>query len=353
MRIFRNVLVTLLVVVLFGISVVGVMIYFPQIWGTTRIHVMGTKLLDAWRPDLFWFWLVLLLMCILALLTTILVVRRKATIELQMGDGRVVILESAIQKYVKTALGDIPDITHQKVSLRKVRNGLEADIQARVRTHENLPDLERRIIRRVRQALTEELGIASVGAVHVVVLDFEVRARGPQPLRPDQPKQSAAGIRPARTQPLAHPTMAPDVADESSPASPQAAPQVQAQPAVVPSPPIIAGAPEPVISQQAFIAPEPAEQLTAAEPSSGVAASPEQDEAPSEQVAGDLVRGQEPIAPEPAGGPSALPDSETQVPKPEEPPVRRGFFGRRRKISETSEDKTAGERPGQTPDGPA
>lgn len=179
----RNLLATLMLLVLLAISVVGVMAYFPALGSyTTRINAMGNNIIAAWEPKnsllgLFGLWLGLMFCTLLTFFIAIPARRRPTRIEVQMGDGRVVILETAIRKYIKTALADLPDVNARRIELRQQRNGLQADIYANVRTHEKLPDVERQIIRRVRHALSDELGIAQISGVHVYIKDFEVRPK--------------------------------------------------------------------------------------------------------------------------------------------------------------------------------
>jgi uncharacterized alkaline shock family protein YloU len=194
MRIVRDLLATLLLLALMAISAVGMMIYMPSFSGRlTRINAMGRGMMEAWSSapptarvnNLFWLWLGLFFAVLLTFLIAYIARQKRAKIEVQMGDGRVVVLDSAIKKYIRTALGDIPDVTHKRVELRQSRQGIEASVYAQVRTHQKLPDLERQIIRRVRQALSDELGITSIAGVHVFIKDFEVRQRPSEPAQPE------------------------------------------------------------------------------------------------------------------------------------------------------------------------
>jgi uncharacterized alkaline shock family protein YloU len=189
-------LTTILVVILASISVIGIMADFPTFGGRlTRINAMGNSMVDAWRPGhgLLWLWLGLLISTLATLCLSLALLRRRATIEVQMDDGRVVILETAIRKYIRTALAGVPGITGQKIELRPTRHGLNVSIYVHVRTHDRLPEIEKSVIARVRTALTQELGITSLGEVNVFVKDFELSKKAPSERKaPDAAKVTSS-----------------------------------------------------------------------------------------------------------------------------------------------------------------
>lgn len=183
MRILRNIIVTLLLIALLGISIVGIMVEFPTIYHyhPTRINELGRSFLRVMRPGnlLLGAWFGLALATVLVFLMTVLRPRKQMKIEVQMGGGRVVILDSAIKRYIRSALAELPGVTVRRIDLRDTRLGVSTDLYADVRAAGNLPVLERQMIQRVRGALAEDLGISSIGEVHVFIRDFEVAERIP------------------------------------------------------------------------------------------------------------------------------------------------------------------------------
>ena len=68
------------------------------------------------------------------------------------------------------------------------------NVYADVRTRQNLPVIQRRMITRIRAALAEELGITNLADVHVFIRDFEVTGRPvKQVTRPDVADLKKAG----------------------------------------------------------------------------------------------------------------------------------------------------------------
>lgn len=198
MLIIRNIVITLLLLCLAAISVVGLMVEFPPVlsWTPDRINQLGHSVLTIMRPGLLLFlvWWLILLGCLLVFFITVARPRRKMKIEVQMGGGRVVIMDAAIKKYIRSALAELSEVHVKKMDLREHRGQIVTDIYADVRTRQNLPILERMIISRVREALAEDLGITNLGDVHVFVKNFEVTGRpikkGSAPA--EKPETSAA-----------------------------------------------------------------------------------------------------------------------------------------------------------------
>lgn len=196
MLILRNFLITILLLLLAAISIVGIMVEFPQVmqWTPERINELGRSVIRVMRPGmlLFFVWWFILIASLLVFFLTIGRSRRRMKIEVQMGGGRVVIMDAAIKKYIRSALSEIDDVHVKKIELREHRNQVTTDIYADVRTKDSLPVLERRIISRVRTALAEDLGITNLGDVHVFIKNFEVTGRPitPAPAPADQPEDS-------------------------------------------------------------------------------------------------------------------------------------------------------------------
>lgn len=183
MRIIKNILIFILLLGFAAVAVTGAMIEFPTILGYNpeRIHQLGRSFLEVMRPGnlLFWCWIGVIAALLFIVLISVFGRRKQMRIEVQMGGGRVVILDSAIKRYIRSALAEIPDVTTKRIDLRETRGGLQTDIYADVKTQESLPVLERRMIQRVRAALAEDLGITSISDVHVFIRDFEVSGRRP------------------------------------------------------------------------------------------------------------------------------------------------------------------------------
>lgn len=195
MLIFRNIIIVILLLVLCAISVVGIMVEAPRVLEYTpdRINALGRSVLTVMRPGnlLFYTWIAVFLATLLVFFLTIARPRRRMKIEVQMGGGRVVIMDAAIKKYIRNALAEINEVTVKKIELREQRGLVTTDIYADVRTRENLPVLELRIIGRVRSALAEDLGITNLGDVHVYIRNFEVTGRPitPAPAPAKQPER--------------------------------------------------------------------------------------------------------------------------------------------------------------------
>lgn len=185
MLILRNFIIVILLLLLAAVAVVGLMVEAPPVlnWTPDRINALGRSVLEVMRPGylLFIIWGSVILGLLLVFLITVARPRRRMKIEVQMGGGRVVIMDAAIKKYIRNALAELGEVTVKKIDLREHRNLVTTNITADVRTRENLPTLERRIISRVRAALAEDLGITNLGDVHVFIRNFEVTGR---PIKP-------------------------------------------------------------------------------------------------------------------------------------------------------------------------
>ncbi|MCX7020386.1 MAG: alkaline shock response membrane anchor protein AmaP [bacterium] len=189
MRFLRDSLNTLLICAMLIMGFVGMMAYFPTFNGTfPLISRTGASIIQAWSQALLWVWLGLFLACVLIIVLSIIMARRGAHIEVDMEGGRVIILDSAIRKYVRAAVSEVPGISPQRINLYPTRKGLKVDIVAVVKSDERLPNLQTRAIQRVKSALTDELGISSVAAVHVYIKDLDIRVK---PAAPDGTTQTA------------------------------------------------------------------------------------------------------------------------------------------------------------------
>lgn len=201
MRWFRDLITVVLVLLVLAISAVGLMVEFPKFGGVfDRVSDTGRGIVSAWRPGygLFFLWLGLLCGTLLVLLLTVLVRRKRMHVEVETADGRVCILDAAIKRYVQSALARVPGVMTKRVLLRHGRRGLLVEIYVLVRSHERLIDLKQQLIDRARKALTEDLGITSLGGIDVLIEDFEVRQKAePMPVAAPAPAASESVVPPA------------------------------------------------------------------------------------------------------------------------------------------------------------
>jgi hypothetical protein len=207
MRLLRDTFVWLLLIMLAAVCVVGAMALLPTEWGPfMRVKASGLAVVATYKAGhlLFWIFVGVLFALLLTLMLTIRLRPARTQIEVQMKDGRVVIMDSAIKKYVRTALADVPGIAARRIDLRQRRGKLFVDIHAQVRSHEPLPQIEERTIAKVKESLASHLGITQLGGVHVVIGDLQVLPRmepdgdaGPvEPYRPGaQPAEPPAPAR--------------------------------------------------------------------------------------------------------------------------------------------------------------
>lgn len=201
MKIIRNILVWLLLAFLLAISFVGTLAYMPWF---ERINQMGSSWIEVWHRGngLFWLWMGLFLGTLVTFVLTVAIMRRRAMVYVPMGEGQVVIMESAIRKYIRTALTEVPGVMSRRIELKKTRRGLHVVVYAQVRTNEKLPDIEKQVEEQVRTALTKYLGIKSMAGVQVYVDDLEVGLpRGGRPEGLPAAEQHEVAQAPSLTQP--------------------------------------------------------------------------------------------------------------------------------------------------------
>lgn len=183
MKFIRNLLFTILMLTLLVASVVEMLVLFP----VDSVFVAPLRGLGEWvvrhtvpTPAMkFWFWFGVF-WCTLGLSCLSWALRRKtAGVEVKMEAGKVVILESAIRKYLRNSLANFPAVTLQKIDIYRQRNGLHVDLYAQVRAQANLPELENQLIEEVKRALRENLGIEELASVRFFVRDFHVGIEPP------------------------------------------------------------------------------------------------------------------------------------------------------------------------------
>lgn len=200
MRWVRDLIKVVLVLLVLSVSAVGLMVEFPKFGGVfDRVSGTGEGIVSAWRPGygLFFLWLGLLCGALLVLLLGVLVRRQRMHVEVETADGRVCILDVAIKRYVQSALARVPGVMTKRVLLKHGRRGLQVEVYVLVRSHERLIDLKQQLIDRARKALTEDLGITSLGGIDVLIEDFEVRQKAEPPPAPAAAPAPAEAVVPA------------------------------------------------------------------------------------------------------------------------------------------------------------
>lgn len=210
MPFLRNLMLVLIVFAMFIVSLVGLMVEFPLLGGmAAMVSETGKSIVATWRlgGGMFWIWLALFLACLVVVLTSLLGLRETTRFEVQMEHGRVVLLASAIKKYIRAAAGEVRGFQAKRIDLRSQMQGLRVDIYAQVQSAEKLPELEQQVIHRVRSTLFDKLGINRVAAVNVYIRDVTAPTASPAPIViPPAPAPSA---------PSAPPAPAPFAAEES------------------------------------------------------------------------------------------------------------------------------------------
>ncbi len=176
MRFLYYVLTRLLIIALLAASVLGMLVHFPleSEW-FNPVRQFGQWLVERVLPtplSLFWFWFGLFwaVVAIGALATAL----RKRTGGIAVGveGGQIVILDSAVRKFLREALKSVPAFDLRRIEIYSRRNRLYIDLYAVVRTQTELPQLENTVISQVKEALRHELGIEQEAFVHLYVTDF-------------------------------------------------------------------------------------------------------------------------------------------------------------------------------------
>jgi hypothetical protein len=249
MRWFRDLITVVLIVMVLSVGVVGLMVEFPKFGGVfDRVSATGEGIVSAWRPGygLFFLWLGLVCGTLLALLLSMLVRRQRMHVEVETADGRVCILDIAIKRYVQSALARVPGVLTKRVLLKHRRRGLQVEVYVLVRSYEKLSDLKQQLIDRVRKALTEDLGITSLGGIDVLIEDFEVRRKAEPVPHASSRGETVEGAVPAAVAAAVpagieeSPFMAPRRAafaaeSETTPATPEPAPVAESSEASAPA----------------------------------------------------------------------------------------------------------------------
>jgi uncharacterized alkaline shock family protein YloU len=176
MKFLYALLSRLLMIVILAASVAGMLINFPfeSKWFDPIRH-FGNWLVQ-WilpRPHMiFWFWFGIFWVIIALGALASALRRRTDGIAVELDGGKVVILESAIRKFLRTALREVEGFSLRRVEIYRLRRTLHVDLYAQVRTRTELPELEKRVIAIVKDALNQQLGIQETAVVQLYVQDF-------------------------------------------------------------------------------------------------------------------------------------------------------------------------------------
>jgi uncharacterized alkaline shock family protein YloU len=176
MKLLHAILSRLLMVALIAASVLGMLVTFPleSRW-FDPIRKLGEWLVARILPQphmLFWFWFGLFwaLVALGALASALR--RRTEGVTVAIDDGRVVILESALRKYLRATLRQVNELELRKIDIYQMRRRLYVDLYVMTATGARVPEIENQIISLVKQALREQLGIQQEAIVQIYVTDF-------------------------------------------------------------------------------------------------------------------------------------------------------------------------------------
>jgi uncharacterized alkaline shock family protein YloU len=176
MKLLHAILSRLLMIALIAASVLGMLVTFPleSRW-FDPIRKLGEWLVARVLPQphmLFWFWFGLFwaLVALGALASALR--RRTEGVTVAIDDGRVVILESALRKYLRATLRQVNELELRKIDIYQMRRRLYVDLYVMTTTGARVPEIENQIISLVKQALREQLGIQQEAIVQIYVTDF-------------------------------------------------------------------------------------------------------------------------------------------------------------------------------------
>jgi uncharacterized alkaline shock family protein YloU len=182
MKLIYAFLSRLLMIVLLAASILGMLVTFPlsSPWFDPVRH-FGHWLMQWVLPQprlVFWFWFGLFWAIVALGALASALRKRSGGIAVQLDGGRVVILDSAIRKYLREALKAVREFELRRIEIYTLRNRLHVDIYAQVQAKAKLPELEAAVVEQVKKALREELGIEQDVFVQVYVTDFAGAGNG-------------------------------------------------------------------------------------------------------------------------------------------------------------------------------
>lgn len=104
--------------------------------------------------------------------------------------GNVSISVRAIRDFLQRLVTEFPAVKEMHTVIRHRRNGLSATVELRVSTDEYVPEVCQMVQERIREALTDQLGIPRLGAIEVRVKDIQ----GPVPAARQAEEVEEVGI---------------------------------------------------------------------------------------------------------------------------------------------------------------
>ncbi len=170
---------------------------------------------DVVRPAGPWsvrfYWLGLLALPFLHLLIAITIYRRSRSIVFKTSPtDSLSLTRSAVIQCVRTELAEEPSIVKHKVLISQAgRRAVDLRVELKVKPIENIPEMQARLGRQIRRALSDILGLENVRHIKVDVTSIEEprkrRSDGPIPVvrRLEGPRSTAAatGSAAARSRP--------------------------------------------------------------------------------------------------------------------------------------------------------
>lgn len=134
------------------------------------------------------YWLVLLALPVLHWLVLVSVFRRGRSIVFSTSPtDSLSLTRSAVSQCVRTELAEVPSIVKHKVIISQAgRRAIDLLIELKVKPIENIPEMQARLGRQIRRALSEIMGLENIRHIKVNVTSLEEprkrRSDGPVPV---------------------------------------------------------------------------------------------------------------------------------------------------------------------------
>lgn len=134
---------------------------------------------DSVRPAGPWsvrfYWIVLLALPVLHALLLVAMFRRQRAVVFQTSPtDSLSLAQSAISQCVRTELAEVPAIVKHKVIVTQSgRRGIDLRIELKVRPIENIPEMQARLGRQIRRALSDILGLDNIRQIKLDVTSIE------------------------------------------------------------------------------------------------------------------------------------------------------------------------------------
>lgn len=170
----------LLMVALLVASILGMLVTFPlQSKWFDPVRHLGQWLVQRILPQphmLFWFWFGLFwaIVAIGALASALR--RRTEGVTVPAEEGKVVILETALRKYLRAAVKQVPELELRNIEIYQQRHKLYVDLYVLAVSGARVTEVEAKVIGIVKQALREQLGVEQDATVQIYVTDFVTAA---------------------------------------------------------------------------------------------------------------------------------------------------------------------------------